>query len=126
MRSLINPKTLKKSYFLLGTIFMIFWFYSNITNIPSCREQMQTLLPLNYQGVVDKIFIDSLNHLNKTIVLKTINGNLEKYTFNRDKSGLFENVQKGDSLSKVMNSYIVEIYRNEDKRLFHLDFKCKD
>lgn len=118
-------KNLYKIYFVLSLLVISIWAIYKIANVPSCEEYMQRNLSEEYSGIVNKKYIDSLNHLNKTIVIKVTDGSFNIQTFNRDKSGLYNYVKLGDSLSKLLNTYKVDVFRKGEKETFFIDFNCE-
>ena len=118
-------KNLYKLYFVLSLLVISIWAIYKIVNVPSCEEYMQRNLSEEYSGIVNKKYIDSLNHLNKTIVIKVTDGSFNIQTFNRDKSGLYNYVKLGDSLSKLLNTYKVDVFRKGEKETFFIDFNCE-
>jgi len=84
-------------------------------------EQDQFLV---VEGVVDSVFEDKENHSANTLKVRS-GENIQTIYLEYDKSGLFEYLQKGDSIFKEHKSYKVIIKRVKKERVFTLDYGIK-
>ena len=120
----IALKKYSKIYTALSVVILAFWFAYQVKNSPTCQEYMQQHLSEQYSGIVVEKFVDSMNHNNKTILIRTQRGQFNKQIYNKDKSGLFEYVELADSITKKHSTYRVDVYRNSRNQTFHIDYQC--
>ncbi|MEB3347730.1 hypothetical protein U6A24_19795 [Aquimarina gracilis] len=110
--------------FIFPIIAFIF-IYLNINQIPSCKEAYKLQKDVMYSGTVQNKYIDTNNHMLRTIEL-TNNGGMHKLVLSYDKSNLFDYVSKKDSIVKSKGGYGVLVYRNGSITEIKLDYKCRD
>ncbi len=111
-------------------------FITLIILLKSCGDEIFEFDPQNYlcsayeedknlsfKGIIDSIYLDLGNHNAKIIEIRT--GNESKpFYIEYDRSGLFEFSQKGDSIIKKSESYVIVIIRNDVVTSFNLDYGC--
>jgi hypothetical protein len=92
---------------------------------PSSKEitenAYKSLRHEKFYGVVQEKFYDRKNHNHPTIILKNEFGE-QSILLVRDKSGLFNYIEFGDSISKDYGKYEVNFSRNEKDTVFVLRY----
>jgi hypothetical protein len=78
---------------------------------------------LVFKGIINRAFEDKENHNTKTLLIEN-NGDIQVFYLAFDKSGLFEYLQKGDSVIKKYKSYDIIVKRNDEVKVFKLDYNC--
>jgi hypothetical protein len=76
-----------------------------------------------FTGIVQTKYLDKKNHNHPTVVLKNKFGTQEILLI-RDRSGLFEYIENGDSIVKEYGSYEVELFSGNQLRdtIFVMDY----
>ncbi|WP_298341482.1 hypothetical protein [uncultured Algibacter sp.] len=115
----------KIALYISPVICVIFFITKTNNSISSCQKSFETEKNFSYSGLVSKKYIDSTNHLNKTIKL-TKNKGKDIVIFNYDKSGAYDYIQSGDIISKKSDNYDLIINRNGRVVVFEINYECKD
>ena len=75
-----------------------------------------------WEGIVNEKYLDNSNHNAETIRLQSqIN-----YVMFMDGSAFFKFIEKGDSIVKITNTDIINVYRNGNKYEFKIYFGCDE
>ncbi len=122
-----NKFSLKKAkflYIIISLIIVSVWLINKVYNHGNCHDAEKMEFKNNYKGIVLKKYIDNENHNYKIVEIQ--NGRIHKELMDWDKSGLFEFVQKGDSILKELNTLEVKVFRNNVKTTFIIDYGCSD
>ncbi|MDE5423324.1 hypothetical protein L3073_13980 [Ancylomarina sp. DW003] len=107
---------------LVGIVFFTYMTRKENEKLP---EYYQKEKATEYIGVILSKYVDKNNHNWETIIIKN-NCNEIKTIWNADKSGFFEFVTVGDSISKVSGSYVIRIYRSDNLiKSFKIDYGMK-
>lgn len=117
-------KNIYKFYVVICLVVLAIWANDKIKNFGSCEDAMEMELLIDYSGNIVNKYIDSLNHLARTIKIKNEKGEMKKILMDWDKSGLFDYLDTGDSIVKVLDSYDVQVYKKNKLRTFTIDYKC--
>lgn len=76
-------------------------------------------------GVVSAKFRDSLNHDYETIEVDSFDSTYLSNIMVLDNSGLFDYIQKGDSIKKELGELEFYVSRNGVTNLFELNYDCE-
>ncbi len=74
-----------------------------------------------YRGIVVEKYLDRDNHNYPSIRIMNEQG-IQTVRLQLDKSGLYEFIEKNDSIVKEYGSYEVKVYRNNKTKTFTLDY----
>lgn len=102
---------------------IIFFYYQTNKHNP-CEDSYKKFKNREISGLVQKKYVDSANHLYKTVEVLQKN-NLDMVYFNLDKGGSYEYIEQGDSIFKKKKSDILTIIRNTNTRKFKIEYRCK-
>ena len=95
-------------------MFMILFFRYHIKQDKERdRQFMIRLKAESYSGIIDQKYIDTANHQYETLIIQTDSGQ-KVIICNMDNSGLFNYSEVGDSIVKHDESYMVDIYKNDE------------
>lgn len=109
---------------IVGLVVIIIWFIFQYRNINTCEENYRKEKLEEYYGIVDRKYVDQYNHSFKLVKLK-FRTQIRTLHMNSDLSGLFEYIEKGDSLAKQSGQYDVEVYRDgELSKIFKINYDC--
>jgi len=104
---------------------LLLFFVFKPTERKICMKAYSEAMKMQYKGIVKARFIDNRNHLAPTIIVDSGHDSIT-ITDYRDKSGLFEYLEKGDSIKKINNSPIVIVKRNGTNLSFTITYNCPD
>jgi hypothetical protein len=120
---------MKKKKILLSLLFTLITILVFYLFIPSekeiCLKAFSDALKLEFKGTVREKFIDNNNHLAPTIIVESGKDSI-KITDYRDRSGLFEYLEKGDSIIKSNNSPLITVKRNDVNSSFTITYDCSE
>lgn len=103
---------------LFSVLFWIFIYEMKHHNNNNFKKKTETI---SFKGKLDSKYIDQNDHLRSKI--KIVSGDRAIiYDLENDKSGLFEYVQKGDSVIKLSNSLNVRVSNSNKDTIFILKF----
>ena len=123
----MNPKHISSLIILIIAAFGlgISFFIVKSSGSKSCEEAYRELSEITFNGVAYKKYIDSTNHMNKLLVIRSNNEYLDTIWLSADKSGLYEYVLENDSIYKGGESYNVDVLRDKQLKQFIMDYKCR-
>ncbi len=104
---------------------IIFFITKTKNSISSCEKSFEIQKNISYSGLVSEKYIDSMNHLNKTIRL-TKNKGKDIVIFNYDRSGAFNYIKPGDSIFKKSGSDNLITDRKGNVVVFKIDYGCEN
>lgn len=107
----------------LFIIFIFFYFFIQKSNKEICHEKKASFNSWDYHGIVGYKYKDSANHTYNILILS----NKKKLNLNSillDSDQVYENIQIGDSLSKIKGLDTLWIYKR-DKQLYYVFEECK-
>ena len=81
------------------------------------KHYSKFFLPFEIKGIVDTNFLDKRYHLSETILLKSQNE--KKLEGVKNIPGLYEAVDKGDSIYKAKGSLAVYLYKPDTTLVFY-------
>ena len=110
---------------LLLAFILFFWFDPTVKD-QACTRYRDKVPDLVYSGEVLRVFVDSAEHMYRTVVLISDGGNRQTIYLDFDKSGLFEYLRERDRLVKNKGSYDVQVIRGEKNKVFTLDYGCPE
>jgi hypothetical protein len=117
---MLDKKSIK-GYMIFFIIIIGLIIYSNYSGKNSCLKNVNEL---NFNGVIVKKYYDTKQHNYAIIELFSLNDSIVKINLTNDHSGIFDYVQKNDSLIKRSGELDVKIYRNSLDTIFVLNKKC--
>jgi hypothetical protein len=107
---------------VLGLVFFAIVIVVTSTNAQCSKEKEVAKQLLN--GKVIKVYLDSTHHNYETIEM-TMNGKIEKnYFLLFEKSGVFNYLLPGDSISKNEGSLELKVFGKKEKILKNLHYGC--
>jgi hypothetical protein len=120
---------MKKKEILFSIVFtlvaLLLFYVFKPTERKICMKAYSATIKMQYIGIVKDKFIDNRNHLAPTIIVDSGHDSITITDF-RDESGLFEYLEKGDSIKKIDNSPIVLVKRNGTNLSFTITYNCPD
>ncbi|MFT4681382.1 MAG: hypothetical protein ACI9YU_001227 [Flavobacteriales bacterium] len=123
--NLKSLRTIFIAFSFLGTLFIGCFFVAD--NFQSqaelCKQGVTSYTNQHYQGKVTDTFIDSHNHLYKTVVVRSENRDSSFY-FNADTAGIFRYLLIGDSVKKNSGELFVSIHRSGLDTITDYKFRC--
>ena len=117
---------MRKIIVLVSFLIVSVWLLNKINNHGSCNDAEEMEQKNYYNGVVIKKYIDKNNHNYKIVEIKGLDRQVHKELMDWDKSGLFEYIEKGDSIVKELNTLKVSVFRDKVEFFFLIDYKCRD
>lgn len=93
---------------MIGVIILSVVLLNVLDSHSNCSYQKKKLR-ISYSGIVTNKLLDKKNHMTRTLILN----NTYKIIFNREKSGFYEFINVGDSISKKTGEFNIEVYRGE-------------
>lgn len=115
----------KLVYYLIAIpILAIFIFYQINKYGSNCQKFSNDVNSHEFSGVVVKKYYDKKNHDYHTVEYKQADLIVHKLTYPNDRSGLFNFLNKGDSIVKLSGSSKVIVNRKDKAFEFFLDFGC--
>lgn len=106
-------KRLFKAVIVIIIMIIAYSFMGNYLKQHAINTAMNRMKNKQIRGVVFDKFLDSSNHLTKTINIEVESSKYYDITVPLEKSGFFESIQIGDSIFKNNNSLIVIIVRRD-------------
>lgn len=107
---------------LIGIVVLtIFW--NSFENKPDCDEFLSQIRSERYSGIIIKKFIDKDQHNYKKVILKK-DSKTQVILLDQEEGGLFEYLEKGDSISKKGGELILKIVREEKDSIYKLNYYC--
>lgn len=94
------------------------WFSNN-----ACNSTRESIMDLEIKGVVLTKYLDEKSHMHETINVEN-NGVTLKVIIPNEYSGLYQFIQKGDSIFKEENSLHCKVKRAQKDKDFFIDFRC--
>ncbi|MGY6744089.1 MAG: hypothetical protein ACXIUQ_15220 [Cecembia sp.] len=118
------PAILYLTMIVLSFLVLFFSLY-DIANRTSCSMEKKALaLEINGWRIL-KIYIDSLNHNNRTLKYE-VEGKVRNSLFlDQERTQVFFQIREGDKIFKEKNSLNLQVLRNGEEKIFELDFKCE-
>lgn len=101
---------MRRLYLLFGLIFFSSCFDCN-------KHYNEFFRPFEIDGIVDTTFLDKRYHLSETILLK--NQSEKKLEGVKNILGLYDAVEKGDSIYKAKGSMAVYLYKPDTTLVFY-------
>lgn len=118
-------KTNSKLYFILTLLGIVLYSLFLIFQ-PSQKEiiceELKAEWKREYKGEVKQVSVDSINHMNRIVILKSETATQLKLDFNGDRSGIFEYLEIGDYVHKDSLSFNILVSRNQEDRKFIFNF----
>ena len=106
-------KRLFKAVIVIIIMIIAYSFMKNYLKQDAINTALNRMKNKQIRGVVFDKFLDSSNHLVKTINIEIGSSKYYDITVPLEKSGFFESIQIGDSIFKNNNSLIVMIVRRD-------------
>lgn len=118
---MVRLDNIPKSLWVFSIIGLVFFFAfaTLIQDKKWCEEQNAQVYQSSYSGLVDRVFIDSTEHMYPTIQLNT-----GKKIYTPHNLTLYEYAKFSDSIIKHKESYTIEVYRKNDMTEFNQYVLC--
>jgi hypothetical protein len=102
----------------------LFGFESSDKYYSGNKQCIKSVKNLTFNGIVDRKFIDNNNHGYSIVELHNYNGDSLQVNLTFDNSGLFEFLEKNDSVEKISGGFRVRLFRTSLDTTFILGTDC--
>jgi hypothetical protein len=94
-----------------------------ILNMSRCQDEDRAISE-EIRGVLVEKFRDKESHMWEVIEYSSLSGKQRSLVLLNDRSGAYEYIVQGDSISKSKGSLQLTVKRNDQEIVFQLDFGC--
>jgi hypothetical protein len=109
-----------KSFLIL--LFIVIVLINTSRNVQCSKEEEATKMII--KGKVIRAFLDSTHHSYETLDFVMDGEEKRSYIFLFEKSGCFEYLEPGDSITKEPQSLVLKVFRNNRVEVFNLNYGC--
>jgi hypothetical protein len=107
---------------IIGAILLIVFLNTSDKKI-DCDQFISRMKSVRYNGIIIKKYIDTNQHNYKKVILKE-DIETQVILFDQEEGGVFQYLEKGDSISKKDGDLTMKIVRGEKDSIYKLNYYC--